>query len=50
MDKTLRLDYSEIEPALQAVLLKHGFSDDRARLCARLFTETIKAAFPGRRF
>ena len=40
MDKTIRLDYSEIEPVLEAVLLKHGFSIERACLCARLFAET----------
>jgi 3-dehydro-L-gulonate 2-dehydrogenase len=40
MNKTIRLDYSEIEPVLESVLLRHGFRDDRAGLCARLFTET----------
>ena len=40
MDKTIRLDYSEIEPVLEAALLKHGFSSDRASLCASLFAET----------
>ena len=40
MDKTIRLDYGEIEPVLEAVLLQHGFSNERARLCARLFAET----------
>lgn len=40
MDKTIRLDYSEIEPVLETVLLKYGFSNKRASLCARLFTET----------
>jgi 3-dehydro-L-gulonate 2-dehydrogenase len=40
MDKTIRLDYSEIEPILVVALLKHGFSSDQANLCASLFTET----------
>ena len=40
MDKIMRLDYSEIEPVLESALLKHGFSGDRASLCASLFTET----------
>jgi len=40
MDKIIRLDYSEIEPVLESALLKHGFSSDRASLCASLFTET----------
>lgn len=40
MDKSLRIDSSEIERVLTAVLLKNGFSQDRARLCAWLFTET----------
>jgi 3-dehydro-L-gulonate 2-dehydrogenase len=40
MDKIIRLDYSEIKPVLEAALLKHGFSSDRASLCASLFIET----------
>jgi 3-dehydro-L-gulonate 2-dehydrogenase len=36
----MRIDYSEIEPVLKSILLKHGFSSERANLCARLFTET----------
>ena len=40
MDRIIRLEYSEIEPVLEAVLIKHGFSNDRANLCARLFIET----------
>ena len=40
MDKIIRLDYLEIEMVLEAVLLRHGFKGDKARLCARLFTET----------
>ena len=40
MNNTIRLDYSEIEPVLESVLLRHGFRDDRALLCARLITET----------
>ena len=36
----MRLDYSEIEPVLKSILLKHGFSADRAGLCAQLITET----------
>lgn len=36
----MRLNYSEIEPVLNTILLKHGFSADRADLCARLITET----------
>lgn len=39
-DKTVRIDHTEIEAVLAAVLLKHDFSSDRAGLCARLFTET----------
>jgi len=30
----------EIRAVLESALLKHGFSNDRASLCARLFTET----------
>ena len=40
MNNSIHLDYSEIESVLQSVLLRHGFSDKRAGLCARLFTET----------
>lgn len=36
----MRLEYSEIEEVLNAVLLKNGFGAERASLCARLFTET----------
>ena len=36
----MRLDQSEIEPVLNTILLNHGFSTDRAGLCARLITET----------
>ena len=36
----MRLDYSEIEPVLKTVLLNHGFSADRAGLCAQLITQT----------
>jgi len=36
----MRLDYSEIEKVLNAVLLKSGFDENRAALCAQLFTET----------
>jgi len=36
----MRLDYSEVEPVLRNILLRHGFGPDRADLCARLFTET----------
>lgn len=36
----MRLDYSEIEPVLESVLLKNGFGSDGAGLCARLFVET----------
>lgn len=36
----MRLDYSEIEPVLKSILLKHAFSADRAGLCAQLITET----------
>jgi len=40
MDKTTRLDFEEIKPALESILSVHGFSNERASLCARLFTET----------
>ena len=40
MNKPLRLDRLEIEPVLESVLLQHGFSKERAPLCARLFVET----------
>jgi 3-dehydro-L-gulonate 2-dehydrogenase len=40
MDNTLRLGYPEIKAVLESVLLKHGFSQERAALCARLFAET----------
>ncbi len=36
----MRLDYSEIEPVLKSILLTHGFSADRAALCAQLITVT----------
>ena len=36
----MRLDYSEIEPVLKSILLQHGFSAERAGLCAHLITET----------
>ena len=36
----MRLDYSEIEPVLKSILLQHGFSAERASLCAQLITET----------
>ena len=36
----MRLDYSEIEPVLKAILLNHGFSIEKAGLCAQLITET----------
>jgi 3-dehydro-L-gulonate 2-dehydrogenase len=36
----MRLDYSRIEPVLKTILLNHGFSAERAGLCARLITET----------
>jgi len=36
----MRFDYSEVEPVLTNILLRHGFSADRADLCARLFAET----------
>jgi 3-dehydro-L-gulonate 2-dehydrogenase len=37
---TIRIGYAEIEAVLVEVLLEHGFSGERAGLCARLFTET----------
>jgi 3-dehydro-L-gulonate 2-dehydrogenase len=40
MSLTLRLQRTGIEPVLAAALQKCGFSDSRAALCARLFTET----------
>ena len=40
MDKTTRLDFEEIKPVLESILSVHGFSNERASLCARLFTET----------
>jgi len=40
MEKTIRLEFSEIEPVLEAALLKHGFGNERASLCASLFAET----------
>lgn len=36
----MRLDYSEIEPVLKSILLQHGFSAERAGLCAQMITET----------
>ncbi len=39
MAETIRLQRSEIEPVLESVLHRHGFSADRARRCALLFTE-----------
>jgi 3-dehydro-L-gulonate 2-dehydrogenase len=40
MDKNIRLDFEEIRAVLESALLKHGFDNVRASLCARLFTET----------
>ncbi len=37
---TLRIGQAEIQLVLEAALANHGFSSDRATLCARLFTET----------
>lgn len=39
MRKQLRLDQEEIKPVLESVLLRHGFTEQRAPLCARLFVE-----------
>lgn len=39
-DKTDRHSYGEIKDLLERILRKHGFSGERAELCARLFTET----------
>jgi 3-dehydro-L-gulonate 2-dehydrogenase len=36
----MRIDLSEVEPVLTAILLQHGFTPDKADLCARLFAET----------
>ena len=36
----IRLGYEEIKVSLIKILLHHGFSEDRADLCATLFTET----------
>lgn len=36
----LRVSYQELLEALRRALLKLGFESERARLCARLFTET----------
>jgi len=36
----VRLEYSEIERILNIALVENGFSEHRAALCARLFTET----------
>jgi 3-dehydro-L-gulonate 2-dehydrogenase len=35
-----RHGYSEVKETLERILLKHGFSESRAELCSRLFTET----------
>lgn len=37
---TMRVEYAKVKQTLVEVLLKHGFSEDRADLCARLFTDT----------
>ena len=39
-DKSDRHSYGEIKDLLERILLKHGFSGERAEPCARLFTET----------
>ncbi len=39
-DNALRVDQAEVQSVLSAALARHGFSSDRATLCARLFTET----------
>lgn len=39
-DHTLHIGHVEIQSVLETALRKHGFSNDRASLCARLFTET----------
>src|ERR1700686_617149 len=36
----MRISYQEICDSLLRVLLKTGFANDRAELCARLFAET----------
>jgi 3-dehydro-L-gulonate 2-dehydrogenase len=37
---TERHEYQEIKVTLERILLRYGFSDSRAELCSRLFTET----------
>ena len=37
---TVRIPYEEMEREFRRVLMKHGFSEERAALGARLFTET----------
>lgn len=39
MRKQLRLDQEEITPVLESVLRRHGFTEQRAPLCARLFVD-----------
>jgi 3-dehydro-L-gulonate 2-dehydrogenase len=36
----MRISYQELFDALQRALVKIGFAEDRAKLCARLFTDT----------
>jgi 3-dehydro-L-gulonate 2-dehydrogenase len=38
----VRVAYQELFDALRRVLIKSGFADDRATLCARLFAETTR--------
>ena len=38
----MRISYQEINDSLLRVLLKTGFANDRAELCARLFAETSR--------
>jgi 3-dehydro-L-gulonate 2-dehydrogenase len=38
----MRVSFQEIFDTLNSVLLKKGFDDDNAALCARLFTETTR--------
>lgn len=39
-EKTVRIGFTEVKGTLEGILRRQGFSDARAELCARLFSET----------
>ena len=39
-ENTIRIGFGEVKGTLEEILLRQGFSDARAEMCARLFSET----------